>query len=76
MYAFKTYRKIDVAINGVYAYSTSAYRTCKEAIAALREKQTVIVASIPDYTVTVKPEDKNNGAFCQTIKRERKNENF
>ena len=26
MYAFKTYRKIDVAINGVYAYSTSAYQ--------------------------------------------------
>lgn len=51
MYAFKTYRKIDVAINGVYAYSTSAYRTCKEAIAVLREKQTVIVAGIPDYTV-------------------------
>ena len=65
MYAFKTYRKIDVAINGVYAYSISAYRTCKEAIAALREKQTVIVASIPDYTVTVKPEDKITAHFAR-----------
>ena len=58
MYAFKTYRKIDVAINGVYAYSTRM-------TAALREKQTVIVASIPDYTVTVKPEDKITAHFAR-----------
>lgn len=65
MYAFKTYRKIDVAINGAYAYSTNAYRTCKEAIAALREKRSVTVASIPDYTVTVKPEDKITAHFAR-----------
>lgn len=65
MYAFKTYRKIDIVINGVYAYSTNAYRTCKEAIAALREKRSVTVASIPDYTVTVKPEDKITAHFAR-----------
>lgn len=52
------YRKIDVAINGAYAYSTNAYKTCKKAIAALREKRSVNVSSIPNYTVTVKPEDR------------------
>lgn len=65
MYGFKVYRKIDVAINDVYVYSTNAYRTCKEAIAALREKQSVTVASIPDYTVTVKPEDKITAHFAR-----------
>lgn len=65
MNAFRVYRKIDVAINGVYAYSTNAYRTCKEAIAALREKRSVTVASIPDYTVTVKPEDKITAHFAR-----------
>ena len=65
MYSFKIYRKIDVAINGVYVYSTSAHKTCKEAIAALREKRSVTVASIPDYTVTVKPEDKITAHFAR-----------
>lgn len=65
MYAFKTYWKIDVAINGAYAYSTNAYKTCKETIAALREKQSIIVASVPDYTVTVKPEDKITAHFAR-----------
>lgn len=65
MNAFRVYRKIDVAINGVYAYSTNAYRTCKEAIAALREKRSVTVASIPNYTVTVKPEDKITAHFAR-----------
>ena len=65
MYTFKTYRKIDVAINGAYAYSTNAYRTCKEAIAALREKQSIIVASVPNYTVTVRPNDKIAAHFAR-----------
>lgn len=65
MYAFKTYRKIDVAINGAYTYSTNAYRTCKEAIAALREKQSIIVTSVPDYTVTVRPDDKITAHFAR-----------
>ena len=65
MYALKTYRKFDVAINGVYAYSTNAYRTCKEAISALVEKQAVTVASIPDYTVTVYPEDSVTAHFAR-----------
>lgn len=65
MYAFKTYRKIDVAINGAYAYSTNAYRTCKEAIAALQEKQSIIVASVPNYTVTLRPDDKITAHFAR-----------
>lgn len=53
MYGFRVYRKINVMVNGVYAYSTNAFRTCKEAIAALQEKRSVTVAGIPDYTITV-----------------------
>lgn len=59
------YRKIDVTINGVYAYSTNRYKTCKAAIAALREKRSVKVASIPDYTVTVQPGDKVAAHFAR-----------
>lgn len=59
------YRKIDVAINGVYVYSTNIYKTCKAAIAALQEKRSVTVASIPDYAVTVKPEDKITAHFAR-----------
>lgn len=60
-----TYRKINVSVNGVYAYSTRAFRTCKEAITSLQEKQSVTVASIPDYAVTVKPEDKITAHFAR-----------
>lgn len=59
------YRKIDVAINGAYAYSTNAYKTCKKAIAALREKRSVKVASIPNYTVTIKPEDRITAQYAK-----------
>lgn len=65
MNAFKVYRKIDVAVNGVYVYSTNAFRTCKEAIAELREKRSITVTSIPDYTITVKPEDKITAHFAR-----------
>lgn len=65
MYAFKPYRKIEVSINGVHAYSTNAYKTCKEAIAALREKRSVMVVSIPDHIVKVKPEDKITAHFAK-----------
>ena len=59
------YRKIDIAINGSYAYSTNAYKTRKEAIASLRAKRSVTVASIPNYTVTVKPDDKITAHFAR-----------
>ena len=48
-----------------FAYSTNAFRTCKEAIAALQEKLSVTVAGIPDYTITVKPEDKITAYFAK-----------
>lgn len=65
MYAFKPYRKIEVSINGVYAYSTNAYKTCKEAIAALREKQSVTVVGITKHTIIVEPEDKITAHFAR-----------
>ncbi len=65
MHGFKTYRKINVSINGIYAYSTSAYKTCREAIAALWEKKSVTVASIPDYTVTITSKDKISAHFAK-----------
>lgn len=63
--SYKNYRKIDIAINGIYAYSTNAYKTCKEAIAALQEKRSMTITSIPDYTTTVKPENKITAHFAK-----------
>jgi hypothetical protein len=51
-------KKIDVYINGEYQYSSLDYRTCKEAIADIKSRQSVNVASIPPYTVQLVPGDK------------------
>lgn len=51
-------KKIDVFVNGKYVYSTQWCRTCKEAVQELRNRRQVKVASVPDYVVDVKPEDK------------------
>ena len=48
-YAFKTYRKIDVYVGGVYSHSTNAYPTLRDAIRAASEDQSVMIATIsPD----------------------------
>lgn len=41
------YRKIDIYINGIYAFSTNKYKTCKEAIKEIRNKKHLEIASIP-----------------------------
>lgn len=58
-------KKIDVYVNGKYVYSTTWCRTCKEAVAELRNRRTVKVASVPDYVVDVKPEDKVTAHFSK-----------
>ena len=51
-------KKIDVYINGEYRYSSVKYRTCKEAVADIKSRQSVKVASIPPYMVRLMPSDK------------------
>lgn len=41
------YRKIDVFINGEYAFSSNSYRTCKELKNHIREVKHIEVASVP-----------------------------
>jgi len=49
--------KISIFVNGNYVYSTNKYQTCKEAIAELKQKKNVEVASIPNYKIFVNDGD-------------------
>ena len=51
-------KKIDVYINGKYQYSSVNYRNCKEAVADIKSRQSVNVASIPPYMARLMPGDK------------------
>lgn len=55
--------KINVYINEEYAYTTNKLKTCKAAIAELKEKKTVTVTSFPDYKIEVKEGDKITARF-------------
>ena len=54
-------KKIDIFINGKYAYTTTGFNTIKSAINALKRKKSVVVASIPDYTININKNDKITG---------------
>ena len=41
------YKKINVYVNGKYAFSTNRFRTCKEAIKEIRATKHIAIASIP-----------------------------
>ena len=58
--------KINVYVNGVYAYSTNKHKACKEAIAELKQKKSVEVASIPSYKISV---DENDTITGKRIKK-------
>ena len=49
--------KINIFVNGKYVYSTNKYQTCKEAIAELKQKKNVEVASVPNYKIFVSDGD-------------------
>lgn len=51
-------KKIDVYINGEYQYSSLNYCTCKEAVADIKSRHSVNVASIPPYIVRLMPGDR------------------
>jgi hypothetical protein len=54
-------KKIDIFVNGKYAYTTEKFSTVKSAINELKEKKSVIVASIPDYMINITENDKIAG---------------
>lgn len=41
------YKKIDVYVNGVYQFSTKAYKTCQELKKHIREVKHIEIASVP-----------------------------
>jgi len=54
-------KKIDIFINGKYAYTTERFNTITAAISKLKEKKRVKVASIPDYIINIVQTDKITG---------------
>ena len=51
-------KKIRIYIDGDYAYTTTRYNTIKAAIAEARGQKEIEVASIPNYTIVIKPDSK------------------
>lgn len=55
-------KKIQIFINGEYAYTTEKFNTIKNAIASLEIKKEVLVKSIPnDKKIILKDGDKITG---------------
>lgn len=53
------YRKIDVFVNGVYEFSTTHYRTCRDVVRHIRAVKHLCIASLPhDRYITVYDYDK------------------
>ena len=52
------YKKIDVYVNGVYQYSTTKFRTCKDAVKEARGTQHLVIASVPTRYLTIYDYDK------------------
>jgi hypothetical protein len=41
-------KKINVYVNGVYEFSTTQYKTCKDVINHIRATKHLVIASMPD----------------------------
>jgi hypothetical protein len=41
-------RKIDVYINGVYEFSSTQYKSCKELVNHIRATKHLVIASVPE----------------------------
>ena len=50
-----TSRKIDIYMDGEYVYSTNQARTCKDAVARIRQQSKLTVASVPHKTYAILP---------------------
>lgn len=58
-------KKIRIYINDEYVYTTCQHSTIKEAIQSLKKQKSVLVHSIPDYTITLKDSDKITGKIVK-----------
>lgn len=47
------YKKINVYINGEYAFSTNKYPSCKSVVNEIRARKHLEIASIPNKYMTV-----------------------
>lgn len=56
-------KKINVYKNGEYAYTTTKFKTCKEAVEDCRSRKEIKVSSVPDYIVTINENDKITARF-------------
>lgn len=41
-------KKIDVYVNGVYAFSTTQRKTCKDVVNHIRATKHLVIASVPE----------------------------
>lgn len=41
-------KKIDVYINGVYEFSSTQYKSCKELVNHIRATKHIVIASVPE----------------------------
>jgi hypothetical protein len=41
-------KKIDVYINGVYEFSSTQYKSCKELVNHIRATKHLVIASVPE----------------------------
>lgn len=56
-------RKIHIYLNGKYIYTTERFKTLKAAINDLKTRKTVYIHSIPNFTITLKDNDKIKACF-------------
>lgn len=56
-------KEINVYQNGKYIYTTTRFKTCKEAVENCKSKKEIKVASVPDYIVTIGENDKITARF-------------
>lgn len=56
-------KEIRVYKNGEYIYTTTKFKTCKEAVKDCKSRKEIKVASIPDYITTINESDKITAKF-------------
>ena len=56
-------KAIRVYKNKEYIYTTNKFDTCKEAVKDCKNKEKIIVSSIPDYIITINKNDKITARF-------------
>lgn len=60
------YKKIDVYVNGIYQYTTTKFKRCKDAIRDARQTKHIIIASVPkNKYLTIYDYDKVTAHFSR-----------